>query len=114
MSLVSCGVKDARQEKSSVQSFPPSGRLVLTASCGGEDPATRTIRESDGRVFWSARDKIKVFAVKADGVEFTSTNTSPAASAQFLGEIPVDFYNEQREHGGKGGSIISPVPKCIS
>jgi hypothetical protein len=114
VALVSCSVKDARQEKASVQSFPPSGRVVLTASCGGEDPATRTIRESDGRVFWSARDKIKVFAVKADGVEFTSTNTSPAASAQFLGEIPVDFYNEQNEHGGKGGSDFAMFPVLLA
>ena len=109
LALTACGVKDAEKDKNPVRDFPPSGEVTLTASWGGADPATRTVRRSDGKVWWSANEAITVFACKEGSVEFTSVNTAPSATASFVGTIPVDDYNEKA--GGKGknkGFVLFP------
>ena len=63
---------------------------ILTAGFAGDE--TRTIRQEDGKVFWSPSDEIGVVTAKrntsASMKKFTSTNTAPAASATFEGTMP--------------------------
>lgn len=63
------------------------GLTVLTAGFAGAEAETRTVRQADGKVFWSARDEIIVVRGKRKA-KFTSTNTSPAAEAMFRGSLP--------------------------
>ena len=58
------------------------GEVILMAGFGNDD--TRTIRQSDGKVFWSAKDEIAVVRGTRNK-KFTSTNTVPAAEAGFKG-----------------------------
>ena len=60
---------------------------VLTAGFAGAEDETRTVRQADGKVFWSIRDEIVVIRGKRR-VKFTSTNSSPAAVAAFRGSLP--------------------------
>ena len=65
--------------------------IILTAGFGDE---TRTIRQSDGKVFWSAKDEISVVR-NTRNKKFTATNTEPAASVEFKGTMPAgngDFW----------------------
>lgn len=59
--------------------------IILTAGFGNDD--TRTIRQSDGKVFWSAKDEISVVRGTRNK-KFTATNTEPAARAEFKGTMP--------------------------
>ena len=63
---------------------------VLTAGFGTDGADTRTIRQEDGKVFWSANDEISVMKVGRSSTmrKFTSTNTAPAATAAFQGTLP--------------------------
>ena len=60
------------------------GEFTLYASSG--EPETRTVIQEDGRVFWSPEDCINVYYGDKSG-KFTSTNTEPAASAEFTGTL---------------------------
>ena len=64
--------------------------VVLTAGFAADGDATRTIRQEDGKVFWSAKDEISVVkaARTSTNKKFTSTNTAPAATASFKGTLP--------------------------
>ena len=63
--------------------------VVLTAGFADGD-GTRTIRQEDGKVFWSAQDDISVMSAKSSSTmtKFTSTNTAPAPTAAFEGVLP--------------------------
>ena len=60
------------------------GEFTLYASSGENE--TKTVLQQDGRVFWSPSDRITVFYGNIPGT-FTSTNTEPAASAEFTGTL---------------------------
>ena len=64
--------------------------VILTAGFTADGDATRTIRQEDGKVFWSAKDEIAVMkeARTSTRKKFTSTNTAPAATASFKGTLP--------------------------
>ena len=80
--IVSCNVEAPEM---------PAGaevEMVFNASCG--DPGTRTVRQEDGKVFWSASETIGVFqgsASPAGGYKFVSQNSSPQAQASFKGSM---------------------------
>ena len=64
---------------------------VLTAGFAADGEGTRTIRQEDGKVFWSAHDEIDIIRASRTGStssKFTSTNTTPAATATFEGRLP--------------------------
>ena len=61
------------------------GEEVILMAGFGDD--TRTIRQSDGKVFWSVKDEISVVRGTRNK-KFTSTNTAPAAEAGFKGTMP--------------------------
>lgn len=60
------------------------GEFTLYATSGENE--TKTVLQQDGSVFWSPSDCIKVFYGNIPG-KFTSTNTAPAASAEFTGSL---------------------------
>ena len=62
---------------------------VLTAGFATDGDATRTIRQEDGKVFWSAYDQISVVKASRNStnVRFVSNNTAPAATAAFEGTL---------------------------
>ena len=64
---------------------PGGGITVLAAGFDGD--ATRTVRQPDGKVFWSPADEISVIRGAA-GSKFVSDNTEPAAKALFSGVMP--------------------------
>ena len=63
---------------------------VLTAGFAGAEDETRTVRQTDGKVFWSPGDAISVIrgTSAAGHKKFVSGNTEPAASATFTGTMP--------------------------
>lgn len=68
--------------------LPEGKEVILTAGFSDEDD-TRTVRQSDGKVFWSAGDEISVVrGTNTVGNKFVSTNTSPAPRAGFQGTMP--------------------------
>lgn len=67
----------------------PEGEEVILTAGFGDDDATRTIRQADGKVYWSANDEIAVVrGTNVVGNKFVSTNTAPAPLAQFQGTMP--------------------------
>lgn len=63
---------------------------VLTAGFARADDDTRTVRQADGKVFWSPGDAISVFRGTAeDGhKKFVTDITEPAPTADFKGVMP--------------------------
>lgn len=59
--------------------------IILRAGFGNDD--TKTIRQADGKVFWSASDQIAVVRGSRNR-KFTSTNTEPMAEVEFKGTLP--------------------------
>ena len=101
LALTACGVKDAVQDDAAGSVFPPSGKVTLTANWAGAPGSTKTVRQADGKVYWAANESIQVYAVAAEGVTFTSLNTTPSATASFTGTIPREYYEEMNQEGGK-------------
>ena len=73
----------------SVQPEEDGELTVLNAGFAGDDGETRTVRQPDGKVFWSPKDEIVVVrGTDVYGNKFVSTNTEAAPSATFTGRIP--------------------------
>ena len=53
-----------------------------------DDGATKTVRKSDGKIYWNPGDEINVF-FGTDKGKFTSSNTEDAAKASFNGSITI-------------------------
>ena len=67
---------------------------VLTAGFAGEEDGTRTVRQADGKVFWSPKDAISIIrANSSSNKKFVSTNTEPAAVTEFTGTMPAGSAN---------------------
>lgn len=68
--------------------------IVLSASSGDID--TKSSRDEKGNFYWSPSDQISLFRGEGGngGWVFTSTNTESAASAKFIGKIPVEVLEE--------------------
>lgn len=89
------------------------GEFTLYATSGEND--TRTVLQQDGRVFWSPSDCITVFYGNVPG-KFTSTNTEPAASAEFtgsLGSFAIDGETEFRAIYPYSNDIVTPTDEGI-
>ena len=72
-----------------VQSEEDGEFTVLTAGFASAEDGTRTVRQADGKVFWSPGDEIVVIrGTNAYGNKFVSSNTEPAPSASFTGRMP--------------------------
>ena len=53
-----------------------------------DNGATKTVRKSDGKIYWNPSDEINVF-FGTDKGKFTSSNTEDAATASFNGSITI-------------------------
>lgn len=76
-------------EKETEPAIPSAGSVTLTAEREGLTPSTKAAVQPDGKsVWWSAGDKIMVFAGEGGaGSEFTSQETQASQTATFKGEI---------------------------
>jgi len=83
--LMTCACSVESIDNQNVQSEEDGEFTVLTAGFAGEE--TRTVRQADGKVFWSPGDKISIVR-SSRNIAFTASNTEPAASAQFSGSMP--------------------------
>ena len=89
------------------------GEFTLYASSGENE--TKTVLQRDGSVFWSPGDCITVFYGNIPG-KFTSTNTEPAASAEFtgsLGSFVVDGETEFKAIYPHSDDIVMPTDEGI-
>ncbi len=90
-----------------------NGEFTLYATSG--DDETRTVLQEDGRVFWKPEDCITVFYGNVPG-KFTSTNTEPAASAEFtgsLGSFVLDGETEFKAIYPYSDIIVTPTDEGI-
>lgn len=66
--------------------------ITFHAICNADaDPASRTTRQEDGKVFWSPNETIGIFqgvSTPDGGYEFTSTNSTEEPTALFKGTLP--------------------------
>ena len=85
--LLTCACSVEPVEVVDVQPEEDVEITVLTA--GFADDETRTVRQADGKVFWSPGDAISVIkGVDAFGNKFVSDITEPAAKTNFQGIMP--------------------------
>ena len=90
-----------------------NGEFTLYATSG--DDETRTVLQEDGRVFWKPEDCITVFYGNVPG-KFTSTNTEPAATAEFtgsLGSFVLDGETEFKAIYPYSDIIVTPTDEGI-
>lgn len=118
--VVSCA-----QEKEIEQFERPD--LVISASqepAGAEDPETRTVLVGDHNVYWTANDRIMVFS-GGENAQFTSRNSSAAATAEFAGTIAIPsssasdqyiraLYPYNSNASLAGGSVTTTLPSSQS
>ena len=80
---------DDPQKQQEQQQGIKDGEMVFHASFQ-DDAASRTVRQADGKVLWSAGEQISVFwgSMGSGGAKFVSTNTDAAATADFKGTLP--------------------------
>ena len=58
---------------------------IVADTEGGAE--TRTVRQADGRVFWSPGDEIAVFSQAGSGARFVSVETESKVRARFQGTV---------------------------
>ena len=85
--LMTCACSVEPMDVVDVQPEEEGEITVLTAGFAGDE--TRTVRQADGKVFWSPKDEISVIrGSNVYGKKFVSTNTEEAATASFTGTMP--------------------------
>jgi hypothetical protein len=85
--LMTCACSVDPVDSVDVQPREEGEITVLTAGFSGAE--TRTVRQADGKVFWSPGDAISVIkGVNTFGNKFDSDNTEPAATTTFRGIMP--------------------------
>ena len=97
LALTACSVKDAVQVPDSPLAIPMGCEITLTARCAAPDGDSKTVRQPDGKVYWSPEEKIYVDNYTSDYFSnyylnlgyctFTSTNTEPSPTASFTGSF---------------------------
>ena len=64
--------------------------VTLTAGFANGENDTRTVRQADGKVFWSPKEEISILRYQNRSLhkKFKSSNTEPVASTAFTGTMP--------------------------
>lgn len=92
--------------------------LVFSASYDTDPGTTRTVLQSDGKVFWSPKESIQVFK-GSQGAEFVSSNTEASAAVLFEGELDVSagvsapflaVYPYRSTDSSDGTSVTTLIP----
>ena len=88
--LMTCACSVEPLDVVDVQPEEEGGITVLTAGFASAEDGTRTVRQENGKVFWSPKDEISVVRATTSSAnkKFVSDNTEPAASAVFTGTMP--------------------------
>ena len=99
---------------------PEEELTVLSAGFSGAEDGTRTVRQADGKVFWSPGDEISITRATdgSRGERFVSDITQPSPMANFTGRMPsglADYwaiypYREQDYYDGTYGFMITYIP----
>ena len=77
----------SRMEEASIKD-ESSARVELTVTAtSGDYVETKTVRQSDGSIWWSPGDAINLFYGTMDGGKFTTTITEAAPKATFNGTL---------------------------
>ena len=63
------------------------GDLMTLVADLGEEDETRTVRQADGKVFWSPGDEIAVFTKAGNPARFTSSETQSKQRVNFQGKV---------------------------
>ena len=63
------------------------GDLMTLVADLGEEDGTRTVRQADGKVFWSPGDELAVFTKAGNPARFTSSETQPKQRTSFQGKV---------------------------
>jgi len=86
-----------------VKALKEGETFILTATAPGADAGTKTEVSAEGpEILWSPGDRIYVFSGENYRDSFTSTNTEPAARAEFQGYLSgfTGSIESQAEHEG--------------
>ena len=88
--LMTCACSVEPADVMDVRSEEESEITVLTAGFAGAEKETRTVRQADGKVFWSPGDAISVIrgTAESDRKKFVSDITEPVPTAEFKGVMP--------------------------
>ena len=88
--LMTCACSVEPVDTLDVQPEEKGEYTILTAGFAGDDAGgTRTIRQADGKVYWSANDEISVVrGTNVAGNKFVSSNSAPAPRVAFEGVMP--------------------------
>ena len=89
---------------------------VLAAGFAGAD--TKTVRQSDGKVFWSPNDEISVMRNSSSSAnkKFVASNTEPAAETCFTGIMPAGtgaywaVYPYNANNSIQNGYFVTTIP----
>lgn len=88
---------------------------VLSAGFAGAEDGTRTVRQEDGKVFWSAKESISVIR-GSSRKKFVSTNTEPVARTTFTGSMPLRtgpywaVYPYSKDNEINSGLFVTTLP----
>ena len=88
---------------------------VLTAGFATAEDGTRTVRQADGKVFWSPGDQISIVR-GSKNAKFSASNTEPAASASFSGTMPSGtgnfwaVYPYNANNNIQSGYLVTTLP----
>ncbi len=115
--LMTCACSVEPVDTVDVQSEEEGEITVLTAGFAGSDE-TRTVRQPDGKVFWSPKDAISIIrgTSSTGNKKFVSDNTEPAASANFTGTMPSGtgaywaVYPYRSESYFNGSYLVTTLP----
>ena len=93
-------------------------QVVFSASREGINPLTRSVRQSDGSIWWNPSEEISVFCGSGSdgGSKMVSMNTEDAASADFSGSVSgsgseywaVYPYSEENSFDGTAVTMVIP------
>ena len=106
--IVSCNTDNIDLALDSILERDSNGNYLFNASSSAEN-ATRTIRQSDGSIYWDKNESIKIFYDSQTYGVFTSTNQSASATASFSGL----FNNLVSDNDIAKNGIIALYPSII-
>lgn len=70
-------------------------QLVTFQAVQGDSPASKTVLQADGSIFWSPGDEINLFYGENGSARFTAGNTEAAAHTSFTGSLDGFLPNGQ-------------------
>ena len=121
ISVIVVGCAKEADEQPQEQELENLHEVVFHA---GWAPETKTVLQDDGSVWWSPGDEISLFVGNSlnGGYKMTATNTEPAATADFVGQIggsgtiytaiyPYHVSNRVEYYDGAGISIDFTIPE---